>query len=804
MPETIQVKLIEQEMKESYIDYAMSVITARALPDVNDGLKPVHRRILYAMYKSKMFHDKPFRKCAFVVGRVLGSYHPHSDAAVYDSLVRMAQPFSLRYPLIQGQGNFGSVGNDDPAASMRYTECRLAKTAEEMLQDIEKNTVKFVPNYDNSTKEPIVLPGKLPNLLVNGTSGIAVGMATNIPPHNIKEVCDATIATINNPDISVEELMQYIKGPDFPSGAIILGKNGILEAYKRGRGKVIVQSKTEIDKKNRIIITELPYQISPTNLIEGIVDLVRDKKIEGISDIRDESDRKGMRIVIETKSNANPEIILNQLYKHTQLKETYGIIMLALVAGQPKILTLNEIIKHYISHRKRIVRRRTQFELNEAEARAHILEGLKIALANIDAVIRLIKESKDQEIAKNGLIETYKLSIEQAQAILDMRLRRLTSLEQNKIQEEYDSLIKLISELKSILASEQKILDIIKKELLELKDKYKDERRTLILEKEDEEIETEDLIQKEDVIVTATRAGYIKRTPLNLYKQQRRGGTGIIGTETKDDDIVEHLFTASNHSYLLFFTNKGRVYWLKAFKIPEGSRYSKGKAIVNLLSLDENEKISSILPIPVFSDVLYLLFTTKNGMIKKTSLSKFSNPRKKGIIAIKLREKDELVTVKLIPPGINMLLASRKGNAVKFKESDVRVMGRNSSGVRGIRLREKDEVIGLEVAKGDATLLTVTEKGFGKRTQMEEYRLIRRGGKGVTNIKSTNKNGAVVGIKTVMDNDELMCITKKGVIIRFKATDVSVIGRYTQGVRIMKLREDDSVVAVARVIQNNG
>ena len=801
MPERIQVKLIEQEMKESYIDYAMSVITARALPDVNDGLKPVHRRILYAMYKSKLFHDRPFRKCAFVVGRVLGSYHPHGDASVYDALVRMAQDFSLRYPLIQGQGNFG--GLDDPQASMRYTECRLSPLAEEMLQDIEKNTVKFVPNYDNTTKEPIVLPSKLPNLLLNGTAGIAVGMATNIPPHNIQEICDATIATIDNPNITVEELMNYIKGPDFPTRAIILGKLGILEAYKKGRGKITVQAKTEIDKKNRIIVTEIPYQVSPTNIIENIADLVRDKKIEGISDIRDESNKKGIRIVIETKSNANAEIILNQLYKHTQLKETYGVIMLALVAGQPKILTLNEIIKYYISHRKRIVRRRTQFELKEAEARAHILEGLKIALANIDAVIKLIKESKDQEIAKNGLIEIYKLSIEQAQAILDMRLRRLTSLEQNKIQEEYGSLVKLILELKEILASEQKILDIIKKELTEIKEKYKDERRTQIIEQEDELIETEDLIQKEDVIITATRAGYIKRTPLNLYKQQRRGGTGIIATETKDDDIVEHLFTTSNHNYLLFFTNKGRIYWLKAFKVPEGSRYSKGKAIINLISLEEDEKINSILPIPVFSDVLYLLFATKNGMIKKTSLSKFSNPRKKGIISIKLREKDELVTVKLIPPGINMILASRKGNAVRFKESDCRVMGRNSSGVRGIRLREKDEVIGLEVAKGNATLLTVTEKGFGKRTQMEEYRLIRRGGKGVTNIKITNKNGAVVGIKTVMDTDELMCITKKGVIIRFKATDVSVIGRYTQGVRIMKLREDDSVVAVARVIQNN-
>jgi|SRR3989344_4258118 len=804
MPETIQVKLIEQEMKESYIDYAMSVITARALPDVNDGLKPVHRRILYAMYKSKMFHDRPFRKCAFVVGRVLGSYHPHSDVAVYDSLVRMAQPFSLRYPLIQSQGNFGSTGNDDPPASMRYTECKLNKAAEEMLEDIEKNTVKFVPNYDNTTQEPIVLPAKLPNLLINGTAGIAVGMATNIPPHNIQEVCDATIATINNPDISVEELMHYIKGPDFPSGAMILGKLGILEAYKKGRGKIIIQAKTEIDKKNRIIINELPYQVSPTNLIEGIADLVRDKKVEGISDIRDESDRKGMRIVVETKNNANPEVVLNQLYKHTQLKETYGIIMLALVAGQPKVLSLTEIIKYYIAHRRRIVRRRTQFELKEAEARAHILEGLKIALTNIDSVIKLIKESRDQETAKIGLIENYKLSVEQAQAILDMRLRRLTSLEQNRIQEEYDSLVKLIAELKSILASEQKILDMIKRELTELKEKYKDERKTIVLEKEDENIETEDLIQKEDVIITATRAGYIKRTSLSLYKQQRRGGTGIIATETKDDDIVEHLFTTSNHSYLLFFTDKGRIYWLKAFKIPEGSRYAKGKGIVNLISLQDDERINSILPLPLFSDSLNLLFITKKGMLKKTSLSRFSKPRKKGIIAIKLKDKDELVNVKLIPSGINIIIASKKGNAVKFKESDARVMGRNSSGVRGIRLREKDEVIGLEIAKADATLLTITEKGFGKRTQMEEYRLIRRGGKGVTNIKITEKNGLVVGIKTVMDNDELMCITRKGVIIRFKATDVSVIGRHTQGVRIMKLREDDSVVAVARVIQNNG
>ncbi|MAG47411.1 DNA gyrase subunit A [archaeon] len=803
MPEEIQVKLIEDEMKESYIDYAMSVITSRALPDVNDGLKPVHRRILYAMYKSKLLHDRPFRKSAFVIGRVLASYHPHGDTAVYDSLVRMAQDFSLRYPLVQGQGNFGSL-DGDPAAASRYTEARLQKLAEELLEDIDKNTVKLIPNYDNSTTEPIVLPGKIPNLLVNGASGIAVGMATNIPPHNLREVCDATIDLINNPDATTEDMMQHIKGPDFPTGASILGKNGILQAYKTGKGKIKVQAKTEVDEKNRIIITEIPYQVNKSYLVEDIADLVRDKRVEGITDIRDESNKKGIRVVIELKQNANAEVILNQLYKHTQLKETFGANILALVAGQPKTLTLLEIIKYYIAHRKRIVTRRTQFELKKAEDRAHILEGLKIALANIDAIIKLIKESQDQEIAKSSLIEQYKLTEIQAQAILDMRLRRLTSLEQNKIQEEYNELLKLIEDLKSILASEQKILDIIKKELIEIKDKYGDDRRTQILDQEDEEIDMEELIQKEDVIVTATREGYIKRTSLDLYKQQRRGGTGMRATETKDDDIVEHLFVTSNHNYLLFFTNKGRIHWLKAFKVPEGSRYSKGKAIINLLKLQEDEKIKSILPIPVFSEKLFLLFATKNGTMKKSPLTYFSKPRKAGVNAIKLKEKDELVTVKLIPQGINMILASKNGRAVKFKESDARQMGRNSSGVRGIRLNPKDSVMGLEVAKQDATLLTITEKGFGKRTLMEEYRLIKRGGKGVTNIKITNKNGPVVGIKTIMDDDELMCITKKGVVIRFSAKDVSVIGRNTQGVRVMKLKEDDKVVAVARVVQDNG
>ena len=1244
MPETIQIKLIEEEMKESYIDYAMSVITARALPDVNDGLKPVHRRILYTMYKQKLFNNKPTRKCARIVGDVLGRFHPHGDIAVYDALVRMAQTFSLRYPLVQGQGNFGSQ-DGDPSAHMRYcvtgdnlivtekglipigeisqeenmnirvlskdkkihtaskwfdsnehptlkittnkgysltgtlnhpllifnkdsngepsfqwkllneiktgdfvvidrsldtlwpedetpltsfypilknkktkkrvlpknlnkdlafilgsllsegsltekkiefcntdeswinelestwknvfpdstlhkfkrkpnsygkkeytrlechclytieflknlglnlmksserripkailqspkrvikefvksyfegdgsisfsgkgfielgccskseqltselqilllrfgidtskrfdknrglwklyirghrnrlrfykelgfiserknkklefvlltykkeaslydfvpfvsdfvrrfgysdfiaannfdryenmeknhkevssillkktgldysamfeylltyrylfdkvvqiqeggiqkvysikvesechsfisngfishnTEAKLSKIAEEMLADIEKDTVKFVPNYDSSTQEPVILPCKLPNLLINGTTGIAVGMASNIPPHNIGEVIGALIAAIDNHEISTEELMKYIHGPDFPTGGSILGMSGLHRAYEKGRGHIKVKATTSFEK-GKIIISEIPYMVNKTTLIESIADLVKDKKVEGIRDLRDESDRKGMRIVIELKDSANQEVVLNQLYKNTQLQTTFSIIMLALVAGQPKILSLKSILQYFITHRKRIIIRRTEFELKKAEARGHILEGLRIALSSIDAVIKDIKSSKDPEIAKHLLIKNYKLTEIQSQAILDLRLQRLTSLEQNKIQEEYKELVKLIAELKSILDSEEKIFNIIKRELLEIKEKYQDKRKTSILQEEIIELEDEDLIKKDDVVVTATKTGYIKLTSLEEYRQQKRGGTGIIAAETKEEDVVEHLFVTSNHNYLLFFTNKGKVYWLKAYKIPLAGRYAKGKAIVNLIPLEEKELISAILPIKEFNEKQFIMFATKNGKVKRTSLAKFSNPRKAGIKAISLEDNDELVEARLTPGILNMIMGTKHGLAIKFSEKDVRVMGRTASGVRGIRLKKGDALIGMEVAKEDASLLSVTENGNGKRTKISDYRLIKRGGKGVINIltkhlKPSSKNSAVIGIKTVMDDDEVLFITQKGVIIRTPVSGISAIGRITQGVRIMKLKEGDKVNSLARVVTAN-
>ncbi|HLC63259.1 MAG TPA: DNA gyrase subunit A [Candidatus Nanoarchaeia archaeon] len=806
MPETIQVKLIEDEMKESYIDYAMSVITARALPDVNDGLKPVHRRILYTMYKQKLFNNKPTRKSARIVGDVLGRFHPHGDIAVYDALVRMAQDFSLRYPLVQGQGNFGSI-DGHRAAAMRYSEAKLSKIAEEMLIDIDKDTVKFVPNYDGSTQEPVILPCRIPNLLINGTTGIAVGMATNIPPHNIGEVTEALIAAVDNPEITLNELMHYIKGPDFPTSGSIAGISGIKKAYEKGRGHIQVKATTNFEK-GKIIITEIPYMVNKTTLIEAIAEQVKVKKIEGIRDLRDESDRKGMRIVIELKDSANPEIVLNQLYKNTQLQTTFSIIMLALVAGQPKILSLKSLLQYFIQHRKRVIVRRTEFELAKAEARAHILAGLKIALSNIDAVIKDIKASKDPEVAKQLLIKNYKLSELQSQAILDLRLQRLTNLEQNKIQEEYNELVKLISELKSILSSEIKILGIIKQELIEIKEKYQDKRKTKILDQEVIDIEDEDLIKKEDIVVTATKTGYIKLTQLEEYRQQKRGGTGVIAAETKEEDVVEHLFVTSNHNYLLFFSNLGKVYWLKAYKIPQAGRYSKGKAIINLIPLEEKELISAILPIKEFNEKQFIMFATKNGKVKRTSLTKFSNPRKAGIKAITLEDNDELVEARLTPGVLHMIIGTKYGLAVKFDERDVRIMGRTASGVRGIRLKKGDAVIGMEIAKKDATLLTITENGNGKRTNMDEYRLIKRGGKGVINIltkhlKSSSKNSNVVGIKTVMDDDEVMFISQKGVIIRTPVSGISTIGRNTQGVRLMKLKEGDKVNSLARVITAN-
>src|SRR3989344_3707460 len=798
MAEKIKQVLIEEEMKNSYIDYAMSVITARALPDVNDGLKPVHRRILYAMHKAGLQHNKPFRKCARVVGDVLGRYHPHGDIAVYDSLVRMAQDFSLRYPLIKGQGNFGNVDGDAQAA-MRYTECKLTPIAEEMLQDIDKDTVKFIPHYDESYKEPIVLPGKFPNLLVNGTTGIAVGMTSSMPPHNLREIADSIVAMVDNPEIKTEELMQFVKGPDFPTAGVVLGNGGIKKAYKTGRGRVRVKAKCEFED-NKIIVSEIPYMVNKTSLIESIVELVKSKKVEGIKDIRDESDRKGMRIVIMLKDSANKEVVLNQLYKHTQLQTTFSIIMTSLVAGQPKTMSLKHLISFFIQHRKRTVIRRTEFELKKSEDRVHILEGLRIALKNIDNVVKDIKESKDVETAKALLIEKYKLSEKQSLAILDMRLQRLTGLEQTKLQEEYNGLLDIIKDLKDLLNSEPRIFGVIKSETLELKEKYGDDRRTVIMDGEEEDIEDESLIENEAVIITATRDGYIKQTLLEDYRQQKRGGTGIIATEKKEEDIVEHLFSTKTHSYLLFFTNIGRVCWLKVYTIPRGSRYSKGKAIVNLLKLEEGEKVNAILPISDLSRESYIMFATKKGKVKKTPLKSFSKPRKIGIKAIKLEDKDEVVAVKLTPGNLGIIVGSKLGNAVKFNEVDVRVMGRNASGVRGIRLRDKDEVVGMEIANPEATLLTVTEKGFGKRTDMNEYRLTRRGGKGVRNIKITDKNGNVVGIKTVKDEDEAMFITQNGVVIRTTVNGISKIGRSTQGVRLIKLREGDKVKTVTRII----
>ncbi len=794
--EEIQERLIEEEMKEAYVDYAMSVITARALPDVNDGLKPVHRRILYAMNKLNLQHNKPHRKSAYVVGRVLAELHPHGDAAVYDALARMAQNFSLRYPLIDGQGNWGSI-DGDKQASMRYTEARLTRLSSEMLADIEKNTVKMTPNYDESSQEPVILPTKIPNLLVNGSSGIAVGMATNIPPHNMNEVLDAVIFLIDNSNASIDELMNIVKGPDFPTGSFILGKSAIRNAYKTGRGKIKIRSKTEIEDnkdKKRIIVTEIPYMINKSFLIENIVNLVRDKRIEGISDIRDESDRRGMRIVIELKKGEDAEVVRNNLFKYSQLQTTFGVISLALVAGQPKLLNLKDILYFFIEHRKRVIIRRTEFDLGNAEKRAHILSGLRTALENIDFVVKLIKGSESPLVAKNLLIKNLRISKMQAEAILDMRLHRLTSLEQGKIKKEYDDLLNLIKELREILGSEARILEIIKKECLELKEKYGDGRRTEILE-EEEELEVEDLIEEENVVVTVTHSGYVKRISLDEYKEQRRGGKGVKAAGTKEEDFVENIFISSTHDYILFFSDKGKVYWLKAYNIPEGARYSRGKAIINLLNL-KDEKINAMIPIKGFDG--YLVMVTKKGIVKRIKLDVFSNPRRGGIIAIKL-DGDELVDVKLTDGNQKLIIASANGNAVKFKEEDVRVMGRNSYGVRGMKL-EKDMVIGMEIARD--SLLTVTENGYGKRTNIDEYRLIRRGGKGVINIKTSKRNGKVIGIKTVKEDDEIICISENGILIRIPVNGISEIGRNTQGVIIMKLNEKDRVNGVAKILKS--
>ncbi|OGX31758.1 MAG: DNA gyrase subunit A [Omnitrophica WOR_2 bacterium RIFCSPHIGHO2_02_FULL_46_37] len=793
---------IEDEVKDSYLNYAMSVIVGRALPDVRDGLKPVHRRVLYTMKELNLEYGKPYKKCARVVGDCMGRFHPHGDVAIYDTLVRMAQDFSLRYPLVDGQGNFGSIDGDN-AAAMRYTEARLSTIAGEMLEDIDKNTVNFGPNFDTSLQEPLLLPAKLPNLLVNGSSGIAVGMATNIPPHNLGEVADAVIYLLEHPEAESKDLMRYVKGPDFPTGGIICGRGGIKDAYNTGRGKLTVRARATVERqksgKDLIVVTEIPYQVQKSGLIGAMAGLVEEKKIEGISDIRDESDREGMRIVVELKRDVQPQVVLNQLFKHTQLETTFGIIMLALLDNRPKVLNLRQILDSYIDHRKTIIRRRTQFELDRALKRAHILEGLKIALKFIDRIIKVIKTSKSVEAAKENLIREFEFSEIQAQAILEMQLQRLTALERDKIDAEYAELLKKIELCKSILTSEKKIEGIIKDELGELKKKYSDNRRTEIVG-EVEEFEIEDLIAEEDVVVTISHGGYIKRLPVAAYRKQKRGGTGATGAEVKEEDFIEHLFVASTKDYLLIFTDKGQVYWLKVYEIPQGSRTSKGKAIVNLLQVKSEEKIAATIPVKEFSAEKYLVMATSLGLIKKTCLDAYSNPRKGGIIGITLEKDDELIGVEMTDGKQELLIGTREGKAVRFPEAEVRDMGRGAKGVRGIKLAKKDEVIAMIIAQKEAAILTVTELGFAKRTLFKEYRLTRRGGKGIINIKVTGKNGLAVAIKTVSDEDELMVITQNGMFLRCAIKDIRATGRASQGVRLIKLEDKDRVSCVAPVI----
>ena len=792
-------KDIENEMREAYISYAMSVIVSRALPDVRDGLKPVHRRILYAMHEDGITADKPYRKCANTVGSVLGRYHPHGDSSVYDAMVRMAQDFTMRYPLIDGHGNFGSVDGDSPAA-MRYTEARMSKIAETMLTDIEKNTVDFMPNFDGIRQEPTVLPGKLPALLVNGSSGIAVGMATNIPPHNLKEVVDGIIKLIDDDNVTNEDLMQIIKGPDFPTGATILGVEGIRQAYTTGKGKITMRAEAEIEEmsgnRQRILVSSLPYQVNKAKLIKTISDLSKEKKIEGISEVRDESDRKEKtRVVIELKRDANAQVVLNQLYKHTQMQETFGAIMLALVDGEPKILTLKEMLECYVNHRKEVILRRTKFDLDKALARAHILEGLKIALDNIDEVIEIIRSSYDDP--KERLMERFGLSDVQAQAILDMRLKTLSGLQREKIEEEYNELMKLIAHLRDILASEKLVFDIIKEELIEIKNKFGDDRLTKIVAAEGEFV-VEDLIKEEQTVIALTHFGYIKRMPIDTYKSQRRGGKGITGIATREDDFVKQIFTASTHDTILFFSNKGKVYRLRGFEVPEAGRTAKGTAIVNLLSLDPGEKISAVIPIQNFAEGKYLLMATKNGLIKKTALSEYNSSRKTGLQGITLKEEDELIAVRLTDGEDNVVLVSRNGMCITFDEKDVRPIGRASQGVIGIRLDKDDELIGMEsvIAGGKATLLAITENGFGKRTELDEYRVQIRGGKGVITYKITQKTGKLVGVRIASDEDDVMLITDTGTIIRIKVKDISVLGRSTQGVTLMRTSDGGKVVSI--------
>ncbi len=792
-------------MRNSYIDYAMSVIVARALPDVRDGLKPVHRRILYAMQEAGMGSNKPYKKSARIVGEVLGKYHPHGDSSVYEAIVRMAQDFSMRYMLADGHGNFGSV-DGDPAAAMRYTEVRMSKVSELMLQDIDKETVDFTPNYDESLKEPTVLPSKFPQLLVNGTSGIAVGMATNIPPHNMCEVIDGTLMLIDNPDATIEELMQAIKGPDFPTAGLILGTEGIRSAYMTGRGVIKMRADAHIETmsngKSRIIATELPYQVNKARLVEKIAALVRDKTIDGITDLRDESDRNGMRIVVELRRDANANVILNQLYKHTQFQESFGVIMLALVDGRPQILNLKEVLHYYIKHQEDVITRRTKYDLAKAEARAHILEGLTIALDHLDAVITTIRESRTAEIAKDALMESFQLTDKQAQAILDLRLQRLTGLEREKILEEYEATLKAIEEYKAILADESRILGIIKEELTAVKEKYGDKRRTRITV-DDSALDVEDLIAEEDVVITLTHNNYIKRMPLTAYRNQKRGGRGVAGMGTKEEDFVENLLITTTHHTILFFTSRGRVFYLKAYEVTEASRQAKGTAIINLLQLDKAEKITAVIQVKEFNPERFLFMATKKGIVKKTGLAEFSSMRKGGLIAINLDDDDELIGVKFTDGERNVILGTKGGMAISFDENDVRSMGRTARGVRGIRLNEGDEVIGMANLHRNADVLTVTENGYGKRTPTSEYRAQTRGGKGLINMKVTEKTGAVIGLKVVKPEQELMLITTEGIVIRTNVDEISVISRNTQGVMLMKTGENDKVASMATMDQKS-
>ncbi|WP_170005858.1 DNA gyrase subunit A [Bacillus fonticola] len=797
---------ISQEMRTSFLDYAMSVIVQRALPDVRDGLKPVHRRILYAMNDLGMTADKAYKKSARIVGEVIGKYHPHGDSAVYDTMVRMAQDFNYRYMLVDGHGNFGSV-DGDAAAAMRYTEAKMSKISMELIRDIQKDTIDYQDNYDGAEREPVVLPARFPNLLVNGSSGIAVGMATNIPPHQLGEVIDGVLALSAQPDITIEELMEYIPGPDFPTAGIILGRSGIRKAYQTGRGSITIRARVEIEEKangkQTILVHELPYQVNKAKLIEKIAELVRDKKIDGITDLRDESDRNGMRMVIEVRKDANANVLLNNLYKQTALQTSFGINTLALVDGQPKVLNLKQALIHYLDHQKVVIRRRTQFELRKAEARAHILEGLRIALDHLDEVITLIRESQTADIARNGLIERFGLSEKQAQAILDMRLQRLTGLEREKIEDEYNELVKLIAELKDILDNEEKVLEIIRDELTEIKERFNDKRRTEIAITGFEHIEDEDLIPEEQIVVTLTHNGYIKRLPATTYRSQKRGGRGIQGMGTNEDDFVEHLLTTSTHDTLLFFTNKGKVYRSKGYEVPEYSRTAKGIPIINLLEVEKGEWVNAIIPIREFTDDWYLFFTTRQGVSKRSSLSSFANIRTSGLIAISLREQDELISVKLTNGEREIIIGTKQGMLIRFPEHAVRSMGRTAAGVKGINLGKDDEVVGMEILEEDDDVLIVTRKGYGKRTKETEYRRQNRGGKGIKTCNITDKNGQLVGMKAVKGDEDLMVITASGVLIRMSTEDISQTGRNTQGVKLIRLNgEEDHVATIARVAKD--